>query len=187
VPLPDGGAHCFACRKDPPRYLTIVRSAGIYAGLLKELITRYKFHHKDYLSRPLADILLQAYGHFDELQSVDVVVPVPLHWTRRLVRGYNQSALIAKRLAAAIDKPYEGACLQRVRLTRQQFRLTRVERQQNIAGSILVRPAYAKLLEKKTILLIDDICTTTATLNECARALHAAGATGVCGLTLARD
>ena len=114
-------------------------------------------------------------------QSIDAVVPVPLHAQRRRERGYNQSELLAAALCRRSGLALAPDLLERQKETRAQVGLGALERQANVAGAFAARPAAAG----RHILLIDDVYTTGATLRACAQALHEAGATQVSALTLA--
>jgi ComF family protein len=184
VPLPDGGAHCYDCRVRKKRMFALIRSAGVYEGPLRKVIHKFKYTDRDYLKRFLGALLVDAIRVNPELAAVDVVVPVPLHWTKRLRRGYNQAELLAKQVCEYLQKPL-GNVLVRSRSTRSQFLLGREDRARNIAGSFRCRDAGA--VRRKTVLLVDDVCTTCATIDACARVLRDSGAKKVYGLTVARD
>jgi ComF family protein len=111
------------------------------------------------------------------------VVPVPLAAEREHERGYNQSALLARALAELAGLPYEPRGLRRVRHTHSQVGLSGDERHHNVRGAFQARP---ERVAGRSIVLVDDICTTGATLSACAVALCAAGAAQVWGLTLGR-
>ncbi len=114
-----------------------------------------------------------------------VLVPVPLHPKRMRERGYNQSSLLAHKLGKLINLPIVDDCLIRLRPTPPQARTSTVtERQSNVARAFSCRDHR---LQDKQVLLIDDVSTSGATLNTCAMALKAAGATSVWGLVLARE
>ncbi|MGD1993582.1 MAG: ComF family protein [Anaerolineae bacterium] len=115
--------------------------------------------------------------------SVDVIIPVPLHPRRLRERGYNQAGLLARALGRRIDVPVWERAIERVRYTRSQMRLDAAARRRNVQRAF--HCPDGRVGERK-ILLIDDVCTTGATLGACAEALHRAGATGVQALTLAR-
>jgi len=112
-----------------------------------------------------------------------VVVPVPLAPERRRQRGYNQAALIAAQLAARLDVPSSEAALIRIRETRSQVGLDGAARQQNVAGAFR---ADAKILRESHVCLVDDLCTTGATLMACGRACVEADARAVYGVTVGR-
>ena len=116
------------------------------------------------------------------LPSEATVVPVPLHRTRRLERGYNQSAMLARGAADALGRPCAREWLARARPTRSQTRLSREARWQNVAGAFEASPS---LVRGRTVLLVDDVLTTGATATAAAQALHHAGAASVHLATLA--
>ncbi len=115
----------------------------------------------------------------------DVLVPVALHRQRLRERGYNQSGLLAVELGRLAGLPVVEGCLVRQRYTAAQARTSNVtERRQNILGAFACRD---NRLRGKQVLLIDDVCTSGATLDSCAVALKLGGAASVWGLTLARE
>lgn len=120
-----------------------------------------------------------------ELRGVDGLVPVPLHFVRRHARGFNQADLLARALSQVIGAPVLSA-LRRRRWTRPQAGLRRSARRRNVEG-VFEATAVAEKLRGGHALLIDDVCTTGATLEACARALRAAGVRRVDALTLARN
>ena len=117
--------------------------------------------------------------------GADVVIPVPLHWRRRLKRGYNQSAALAWELAARLGLPCKPRWLRRIRDTPHQMGLSRTERQANVRGAFRAG-AWARL-RGKVVLLVDDVLTTGTTASEAARALREAGAARVLAVVLARS
>ena len=144
---------------------------GFYGGKLEKAIKALKFEHTTSLAtlfaREMARVVRQ------QGWQIDLVCAVPLHWTRLLQRGYNQSGLIARRLAKELACPYEQV-LSRPKKTRQQAKLSRLERQNN------VRHAFkAKALRQQTVLLVDDVVTSGATIQSCAESLLNAGARSV--------
>jgi ComF family protein len=116
--------------------------------------------------------------------NYDVIVPVPLHISRLRWRGFNQALVLAKPLARHWQVPIDPFLLRRVRATASQVGLDESERRRNIAGAFEVSKRSA--IRRKRILLVDDVYTTGATLNECARTLRRAGAERVDALVLAR-
>jgi ComF family protein len=109
-------------------------------------------------------------------------VPVPLHWTRRLERGFNQADLLARGIARALDRPVEGSLLRRVRRGPRQLGLSRRERRRVLRGVFAAAPAA----RGRRILLIDDVVTTGATLEAGALALRRAGARSVVAFAICR-
>lgn len=185
-PLPDGGATCYACRHRTLRHITAIRSCVPYEGIARDFLKKFKYGNRDYLDRFLGRLLVAGFEtHRRLFEDCDIVVPVPLHPLRRLMRGYNQAELLAHVLAVHIRKPVVSNVLRRVAYSRPQFRLGREERFENLKNVFSARKTA--LLNGKNILLIDDICTTGATLSYCAAALRRTGAARVYGLTIARD
>lgn len=121
------------------------------------------------------------------LKNADIIVPVPLHRRRKFFRKYNQSALLAAALAGRLDAnktKYAPSLLKRVRATTPQTKLNYKERKENVYDAFSVLKNAQ--IEGKTILLVDDVMTTGATMNACAKALLEAGAKRVNGLVFAR-
>lgn len=174
------GGACGACREQKFHLDGIMR-AGVYADALRQMILAFKHDHSElaFALAPLADAALQGNRFSPE---IDLFVPVPLHWTRRLLRGYNQSHLIAKRLHHPRGRI--STDLVRIRRTLAQPQAgTPAARARNVAGAFVVRNGHGFC--GKTICLVDDIKTTGATLNECAKVLKEAGAVKVYALVLA--
>lgn len=171
---------CPKCRRDLPDYQAL-RSWGIFQGPLREAIHRLKYQKDIALGEALSYPLLQL---LDQLHwPIDLIVPVPLSKERLQARGYNQAGLLAYPLALARRIPYDAHALTRVRKTRSQVGLSVEERLQNVAGAF---QSTSSRVKDKTLLVIDDVATTGATLQACARALLHSGARQVYGLTLAR-
>jgi len=145
------------------------------------MVTGIKFERRLGLIPYLIDPLSEVIRTWDP--AIDWITPVALAPKRLRSRGYNQSALIAKKIAARIGLPYSDRILTRVRETHTQVGLNAEERHQNMVDAFTADPT---LCRGKSILLIDDISTTGATLNACARALRAAGAVKVFCFTVAR-
>jgi ComF family protein len=171
---------CAACRQQEIHFDGIAR-AGVYAEAMQQMILAFKHDRTELASvlAPLADAALQGSRFCDD---IEFFVPVPLHWTRRLLRGYNQSHLIAKRLGHRRTRI--STDLVRIRRTRAQpVAATIPARARNVAGAFAVREDHP--FAGKTICLVDDIKTSGATLNECAKTLKEAGAARVYALVLA--
>jgi ComF family protein len=115
--------------------------------------------------------------------AIDVIVPVPLHWTRKWRRGFNQSAELARRLAERSDVAFRPRALRRIRRTPAQAGLSNAERLENVRAAFAAPP---NSLKGRRVLLVDDVLTTGATLAAAAAAVKAAGAAYVGALTLAR-
>jgi ComF family protein len=171
---------CGACRAEEFFFDGIAR-AGVYTETLQRMILAFKHDRTELASAlaTLADAALQGSGFYHD---IELFVPVPLHWTRRILRGYNQAELIGRRLRH--PQARVNADLVRIRRTRAQPQAaTPAARARNVAGAFVVRDGHP--FTGRTVCLIDDIKTTGATLNECAKALKEAGARKVYALVLA--
>ncbi len=174
------GGACGACRTEEFHFDGIAR-AGVYMDALQRMILAFKHDHSELASvlAPLAEAALQGSRFHDE---IEVLVPVPLHWTRRILRGYNQSRLLAGKLHH--PQARVNTDLIRVHRTRAQPQVvTPAARARNVAGAFAVREGHE--FTGRTVCLVDDIKTSGATLNECARVLKEAGAARVYALVLA--
>ena len=173
------GGACPDCRSREFHFEAIAR-AGVYGRSLKEMIVAFKRGRTelDSVLGFLGNSALQGGGFCRE---IEVFVPVPLHWSRRLARGYNQSLVLAKRLRH--KKAKISTDLVRIRRTKfQPMMKSPAQRAANVAGAFAVRKGHG--FAGRAICLVDDIKTTGATLNECARMLKEAGASKVFALVL---
>lgn len=160
-----------------------IRSVYRFEGAARQAILSFKYRNVKALAAPLAK-LMEEYLRANPL-PVDALIPVPLHHRRLRERGYNQSSLLARELSRLVSLPLiEGTFLRLKNSPPQARTKSAEERQRNVAGVFLCRDGR---LEGGHVLLIDDVCTSGATLNSCASALRAAGAASVWGLTLARE
>ncbi|MFQ5867944.1 MAG: ComF family protein [bacterium] len=163
-------------------------SVGVYDGVLKDLIHQFKYKQKKYLANPLGKLLVDFVGKYLKEERFDYIVPIPLEKAREKKRGYNQAELLARVLAEAVNKPVLTHLVERIKKTQPQFGLKREERFENLSGAFKISEAGKKSVPPiagKTILLLDDLATTGATLDECAKALKGAGVSEVNGLVLA--
>lgn len=152
---------------------------------MRSYIHALKYTGNTRLAEPLGHLLAQAYLSYT--MQADLIIPVPLHKERQRQRGYNHASLLAEVCAAQVGLPLRDDVLIRHRATRAQVDLKVGERQQNVAGAFACTPLFATgTLLGRRILLIDDVCTTRATLEACAAPLFSAGASAVWGLVLAR-
>lgn len=174
------GAVCADCNSNPPEY-EILLSAAIFDGPLRAALHRLKYERDAGLGEPLSKHLIELYNQLK--WDIDLVIPTPLSARRARERGYNQSSMLARPFAYAVQKLYQPSAIRRIRETRSQVGLTASERRQNVASSFT---AQTEIVQGKTVLVIDDVMTTGSTINACAQALRKAGASGVYGLTLAR-
>jgi ComF family protein len=172
------GQSCSFCRG---LRIDAIRSVAYFDGALREAIHQLKYGGARVLAEPLGQMLAE-YVRQNPM-AADLALAVPLHPQRLRERGYNQSQLLAEYLAHQLHIPSSSEILQRLRHTRPQVGLNAQERQQNVAEAF---SAEADQVRGRNILLIDDVCTTGATLEACNAALKAAGARAVWALTLAR-
>jgi ComF family protein len=158
---------------------------GSHEGLLRDLILRLKHHSGEGLAEVLARLWASHTAPALRATGAQLVVPVPLHWWRRLARGYNQSEALARTLAAHLEIPCRPRCLRRVRATRmQRHDMSPTARKENVHQAFRARPSAN--LQGKTVLLVDDVMTSGSTVNEVARVLKTAGARQVVVALLAR-
>ncbi|MBZ0116979.1 MAG: ComF family protein [Sandaracinaceae bacterium] len=178
--VPPGEARfCDACGPLLDRWPHGDDAGFVYGGPLAEAIKRFKYGRRWDLARPLGALLLQPSLSF--VDRADLVVPVPLHPRRLRARGFNQATLLARYVAKTLAIPLETSLLERVRETNEQASLSKEARVVNVRGAFRAKRAVTE-----RVLLIDDVRTSGATLAECAAALTARGAAGVCSLVLAR-
>ncbi len=175
---------CENCRTAKPHY-EFARSAVVYEEPLKALIGDFKYRNHTWLKDDLVDILEGGVRAKLDCAAIDVVLPVPLHRNRLRERGFNQSALLAEELAIRINRRFDGTSLVRIRDTEHQARITGAERLKNVAGAFEVD--CSAMIRGRTVLLVDDVMTTGATLEDCSRALLKAGAERVWCATVARS
>lgn len=174
---------CYACRQNTYAFQR-ARSYGIYEGALVDAILLLKWERIDPFGRWFGERLASLVRREGEILAADVVVPVPLHRDREQQRGYNQAGLISKPLARALGLPHKAVLLMRTRPRPNKQLLSSKERWDSVRGAFATRSGSQ--VDRKRVLLVDDVMTTGATLDACARALLASGATSVLGLTIAR-
>ncbi|MDO8955761.1 MAG: ComF family protein [Deltaproteobacteria bacterium] len=163
---------------------TKARSIGPYEGLMAEVISRFKFRGISRLAKPLGILLAEYEDPEFTFSEFDLILSVPLHPQRLRKRGFNQSLLLARRISRVHSIPLDFTALQRIRHTQPQTELSGPERKKNIRGAFAVKKSA--IISGKRILLIDDVFTTGATVQECSKALLKAGAKRVDVMTLAR-
>jgi len=193
----DPGAHardwCRDCARRRRPALCRARSFGLHAGQLRQAVNRFKFAGRIRLARPLASLLAgllssEPPGGLIDPAELEAIIPVPLHPLRRRQRGYDQAELLGVALGELTGMPVRRGWLRRVRNTPPQALpdrpRTRQEREANVRGAFAAREPWPA--PGVHVLLVDDVCTTGATLRECARVLRRAGAGPVYGVTISR-
>lgn len=175
------GRLCPSCEQyDGP--LSGIRTACVYEGVARKAIHGFKYRQRSALAGPLAGLL--AAELLQRPLKLDYLVPVPLHPRRLAERGFNQSGLLARHLGTGLEVPVLD-CLERNRETRTQADLKAQARRQNVRGAFSAR--HGTRLDGARVGVVDDVCTTGATLEDCARALREARASAVWGIAVARD
>lgn len=176
-------APCRPCALHPLQ-LDGLRSVSTYWGPLRTCIHAFKYQGLTRLAEPLGSLLATTWQRTQI--SVDLIIPIPLHNERLQRRGYNHAALLARVCARILRLPCAENVVQRTRPTRAQAQLTMEKRSQNVAGAFACHHTGKKIIRGKRVLLLDDVCTTGATLEACAQPLFEAGAQRIWGLVLAR-
>ena len=179
-----GPYTCPWCRKTRPAFAW-ARSAVRYAGPVRPCIRALKYRAGFWVLPELSRWLEALWATCPaDSRTADAIVPVPLHFLRAWGRTYNQAALVAALLSRLSGLPVRTRWLRRLRPTPTQTHLTAAQRARNVSGVFGVPSRRA--VRGRRIILVDDVMTTGATLNECARALRAAGAEAVMAITVAR-
>jgi len=179
---PDG-IPCDDCLRYPPAWKQ-GRAVAVYHGGARRISLALK--HGDRLDMgPVLARWMVAAGQ-DVLQGMDIVAPVPLHWTRLAKRRYNQAAELSKRIAQHTDIQHIPDLLTRFKRTSMQVNMNRDDRFENQRAALRVTARFEEIIQKKRVLLIDDVMTTGATLSACAEACMSAGADHVNVLVFAR-
>jgi len=165
-------------------YIDGIRSPFRFEGVVREAVHALKYRNQRVLSQYLAGLMADYLCH-NHIPG-EVLVPVPLHRRRLRERGYNQSSLLARELANIVRLPILENVLCRVKDSLPQVKAASVDaRHQNVKGAFICQSDGR--IKGKSVLVIDDVCTSGATLEACAAALKIAGATSVWGLTFARE
>lgn len=174
---------CGECYRQKP-FFDVCRSVVAYNKNSRSLIIKFKHSDALYLA-PLFTRWLKAIS-VDLITSEALIVPVPLHWTRLFTRTYNQAAILARLLAIETKTQFLPTALKRKRRTSSQGGLSRKARIENVSGCFELNLKYQDIIRHKRVILIDDVFTTGATVNACAKVLKKAGAKKIIVLTLGR-
>ncbi len=179
----DAYTRCPECLDTPPEF-DVARAALVYDAVSAPLVAALKFNDQWASLERYVVMMLRAGKPIFE--GADMLVPVPLHWRRLLRRKFNQSALLAYGLSRASGIECAPEMLQRIIYTKPQMRMTRQQRLTNVKRAFAVPETVHEMLHNKVVVLVDDVVTTGATANACAKALKKAGASEVRVIALAR-
>lgn len=173
IPIREDG--CAGCPSTLPRFSAVVR-LGPYANPLRSVIHELKYRRHQDMLRRLGELLGEAVIARTEVETLDVVIPVPMHWRRRLAKGFDHARVLGRELARYLDLPL-GDELIRIRHTPPQVHYSRTQRIENVRGAFGLRSAAT--IKGAHVLLVDDVTTTGATANEATRTLLSGGAAKV--------
>lgn len=174
--------YCFMCRRGKPHLDRLAR-VGPYRGATGKLVRVFKYAHRDELGGHLGTLLAEAIDLTDWAASADALVYVPTHWRHSIGRAYYAPKVLARSVARFTGLP-QAPVLRRVAAGPSQLAVPRSQRARNIRGQFGVIPGAR--VRGARLCLLDDVSTTGATLNECARVLKKAGAAAVYGAVLAK-
>lgn len=182
--LPEENHICASCLKQRPPF-TCHRSCGLYRGEIKDVLLLFKYRGYKILGKPLASFIYQTWGQDESLWwGVDLIMPVPLHPLREKERGFNQAGVMARELAALKGVKFASDGLIKRIHTPPQTTLSGMDRCHNISGAFALK--NKTVVEDKTVLILDDVYTTGATITECSTMLRKGGAKEVRALTVAQ-
>ena len=179
-PISSMASYCERCKNNTHNF-KLARACFKYEGNVRNAIRNFKFKNQQFLSEPFAKYLADLY--INEKLNCDVIVFVPMFEQKEQLRGYNQSKLLAKELEKHIHVKVDETSLIKIKNTKSQSDLDFKNRQQNLNGAFKV--TNKQTFKNKNVLIIDDIITTGATLDECARVLTKAGAKNVYAICIA--
>ena len=183
--LPQNQVFIYSGGQKPSYSFNKALSVCKYGGIIKECIHLFKYKRKFILAKPLSKLMIDFAHKFLDMENIDLILPVPLHRVKQRQRQFNQAKLLAKCISRAFSKELQDKLLIKTKLGQAQVNLSKTERLKNVRGAFKVKDTLA--LKNKNILLVDDVLTTNATVNECAKVLLEAGANMVDVFTLARS
>ena len=153
-----------------------------YNRFIREQLSDYKFNGKNYLYKPFGEIMVNTARELNIQENIDLILFVPSHRRKEAIRGYNQAELLGDYISHALKKPLSRKNLVKLRKTKEQSALNKLDRRLNLKESFQIRDKEE--IKGKNILLIDDIITTGVTLEEVSKVLLNNGARKIIGLTL---
>ena len=168
----EGKEYCFDCSVKKHYFKTGI-AAFKYNDMISKSIYKFKYHNRRSYSAFYGDAISKVYGREILRWNADVIIPVPIHYKRRIKRGYNQAELIARELGDKIGVPVDEKYLFRITNTRPMKELDKIDRKKNVEKAFII---YKNVVKYKKIILVDDIYTTGSTLDACSKVLLEAGA-----------
>ncbi len=188
LPLYSGGKFCYNCKKhDRKIYFDFIRGVVEYKEPIKTLIHEFKYNQRTYLISFLEKILINGYEKNFNNIKIDIICCVPMHKIKKFLRGYNQAELLTEKLSKNFNLNFIPDLLIRKKYTVSQFKLSQQKRIENVKDAFEVNHKFKDIIKGKNILIIDDVCTTAETINQCAKVLKGYKIKNVFGLVLARD
>ena len=156
-----------------------------YENIIRDKIINYKFNEKAYLYKTFAKIILKNKKIYGFLKKYDIIMCVPMHIKKKMLRGYNQSELIAKELAKKLQIEKQFNNLVKIKDTKKQSTLTKEQRKINLKNAFQIK--NSEKVKTKKVILFDDIYTTGSTVEECSKVLKRVGVSSIAVVTLAID
>jgi ComF family protein len=174
---------CSACR-GKSFYFDTLTFITYYNGVIKTLIHKFKYAKHKFLHHTLVNIVTTDDKLSEVVPHIDIIVPIPLHWLKKMHRGFNQSELLSAGIHKYTGKPLYTNNLRRIKNTVSQTQLSKTQRKANIQNAFFVN--NPRMFKGKNILLVDDVLTTGVTASECSKKLKNAGAASVHVFILAK-
>lgn len=161
---------CLECINLPPKF-TLSRSLCKFDDNVKKIIHNFKYYDKTSISKFFAKLIFNLYAH--DFQNADLIIPVPMHKIKRILRRYNQSQILAFEIGKIFNKHVLNNVLIKIKNTKSQSLLSKKERKSNLKNSIIIK--NPELIKGKSIILVDDVITTGTTIDYCCKLLKMAG------------
>ena len=183
MPFDPGGTVVSASALADPSDYVRTRAVALFSAVMRDLVHRFKYADTLHARVRFGRWLVVAGA--DLIADCDLIMPVPTHTRRLLSRRFNQAAILAREVARLESKAFAPDLLRRTRATRSQIGLTNAQRRTNVTGAFRLARRAEERITGRRVLLVDDVITTRATINACARTLKRAGATSVDAVALA--
>ena len=174
---------CAICLEKKPHFDKAI-SVFEYDDFSKNIIIKFKHYDSTHLTKYISSLMYLASKPY--VDEAHIIVPIPIHLSRRLKRKYNQSELIAMEISRASGLPYEPRILKKHKKTLSQEELSAQKRKTNVKGSFSINKFYKDMIKDKEIILVDDVFTTGSTVNECSKILKKNGVKKVTVITLSK-